>query len=179
MTRTFAFSGSMQTERLDMHLPQITDLPVFLAFNEVSDLTVGTYQRGRSKQDVEARLQRDINQWSEKGFGKFVLRRKGEDTVIGGAGLSFPPDWPSHELTWWLMPDARGQGFATEASHAVIDWAYDDLGWDTVETHMRDENAPAHRMAQRLGGTVTRRETFPDGVTRDVYAIPRRTSGAA
>ena len=47
------------------------------------------------------------------------------------------------------------------------------IGWPVVETHMRDENTPARRLATRLGGTVTRRETFPDGVTRDVFALPR------
>ena len=37
---------------------------------------------------------------------------------------------------------------------------------------MRDENRAARRLAERLGGKVVRRETFPDGVPRDVFRLP-------
>ena len=78
----------------------------------------------------------------------------------------------------FLLPEARGAGYATEASRVVIDWAYRVLSWPHVETHMRDENAPARAIAERLGGTIDRRETFPDGVTRDVYVLPRQEVSA-
>ena len=67
----------------------------------------------------------------------------------------------------------RGRGFATEASKAVIDFGYEVLGWDLVETHMNDDNLAARRLVERLGGTVIAREEFPDGVTRNVYKLPR------
>ena len=77
------------------------------------------------------------------------------------------------------MPEARGTGFATEASQAVIAWAYDTLGWQVVETHMRDDNLPARALAERLGGQKITRETFPDGVARDVFALPHPDRAAA
>ena len=140
----------------------------------MSDVTVGSYRGGRSEAEVAARLERDISHWAVKGFGMWMLRMKGAPDVLGGAGLSHPDDWPSHELTWWLMPKARGTGIATEATRRIIDWAYDTLGWPVVETHMRDENAPARRLAERLGGKIIRRDRFPDGVARDVFALPNR-----
>ena len=163
----------LRTERLTLRAPVPGDLHAYQAFNAVSDLTVGSYRGGRTEAEVAARLQHDIDHWPAKGFGMWLLRLTGADAVLGGAGLNHPDDWPSHELTWWLMPAARGTGYATEASRAVITWAYDTLGWPVVETHMRDENAPARKLATRLGGTVVRREVFPDGVTRDVFALPR------
>lgn len=162
----------LETERLILRVPTPQDIDAYQAFYDVSDVVVGGYRGGRSGAEVQAILDRDIAHWAAKGFGMFVVRQASDDTVVGGTGLSHPDDWPSHELTWWLMPAARGTGFATEASRAVIGWAYSTLGWSQVETHMRDENAAAHGLAQRLGGIVDRRETFPDGVTRDVYALP-------
>ena len=51
----------------------------------------------------------DIAHWQAKGFWPlFLLRHHESDVVLGGAGLMHPDDWPSHELTWWLMPQARG-----------------------------------------------------------------------
>lgn len=164
---------ALETARLDLRGPTSADLDAYAAFNAVSDVQVGSYRGGRSDAEVANWLDRDIVHWNTKGFGMWLLRFKGTDDVLGGAGLSHPDDWPSHELTWWLMPDARGTGVASEASRAAIDWGYDTLGWPVVETHMRDENKPARRLAERLGGKVTRRDTFPDGVARDVFALPK------
>lgn len=163
----------LETQRLTLQAPTRADLSAYAAFYAVSDLQVGGYRGGRTEAEVAAILTRDIEHWATCGFGMFLLRRIGDDTVIGGTGLVHPRDWPSHELTWWLMPAARGQGYASEASRAVIAWAQDTLGWDRVETHMRDENLPARRLAERLGGRVDRRVTFPDGVDRDVFTLSR------
>lgn len=164
----------LTTERLTLKVPAPADIDAYAAFYAVSDVTVGGYRGGRSAAEVQAILDRDLAYWAAKGFGMFLIRAKGSDTVLGGTGLAHPDNWPSHELTWWLMPDARGTGFATEASQAVIAWAYDRLGWTSVETHMRDENTAARKLATRLGGYITRRDTFPDGVTRDVFALPQQ-----
>jgi hypothetical protein len=47
------------------------------------------------------------------------------------------------------------------------------LGWDQVETHMNDANTPARALVSRLGGVVIARHPFPDGLARDVFALPR------
>lgn len=38
---------------------------------------------------------------------------------------------------------------------------------------MNDENEAARKLVEKLGGTVFVRETFPDGLARNVYALPR------
>lgn len=163
----------LDTLRLTLAPPRPGHYATYRAFYDASDLTVGTYRGGRVDNEVRAILERDIDHWNAKGFGIWMIRLRGSETAVGGTGLSHHDNWPSHELTWWLLPEARGAGYATEASRAVIGWAYDVLGWSVVETHMRDENAPARRMAHRLGGRIARRDTFPDGVARDVFALPR------
>jgi RimJ/RimL family protein N-acetyltransferase len=91
--------------------------------------------------------------------------------MIGGCGLWWPEGWPRPELTWWIVPEGRRQGHALEASRAAIGFARDTLGWDLVQTHMNDANLPARRLAEALGGRIIARETFPDGLTRDVFAL--------
>ncbi|NNE51221.1 MAG: GNAT family N-acetyltransferase [Sulfitobacter sp.] len=169
-----AYPVTLEAKGLTLRAPTPQDLPLYAGFYAVSDLTVGGYRGGRSASEVEAIVARDIAHWDDKGFGIFLVFDG--DTFMGGTGLAYPDDWPCHELTWWLMPDARGRGIATRASRAVINWAYGTLGWDRVETHMRDENLPARRLAQRLDGRIDRRQTFPDGVTRDVFLLPRGTA---
>lgn len=169
---------TLTTERLTLTSPAPADIAHYEAFYAVSDVLVGGYRGGRSAADIAAIHQADMDHWARTGFGMFVIR-DAAGAFVGGAGLKHPEGWPRHELTWFLLPEARRSGFATEASHAVIEWAYETLGWDVVETHMRDENASARKLAERLGGKKILRMTFPDSVTRNVFALPRVREVAA
>jgi [ribosomal protein S5]-alanine N-acetyltransferase len=122
-----------------------------------------------------ARLKADLGSWHLSGFGVWVIQRKHEGDLVGTCGFWQGKGWP-RELTWWLLPDARGAGLAQEASCAVIAHAFEVLGWDTVETYMNDANIAARSLAERLGGIKIRRERFPDGVERDIYRIPMVTA---
>jgi len=168
---------TLETKRLTLRAPNASDLGLYMAFNAVSDAVVGAYRGGKTPDEVQAVLTRDIAHW-QKGFGMWLLARA-DGVIVGGAGLLHPDDWQTHELTWWLMPEHRGVGYATEASRAVIEYGYSVLKWPQVETFMRDENGPARKLAFRLGGKVVRRDVFPDGIARDVFALPRIIAGVA
>jgi len=174
VTATPRHIPALTTERLTLRPPVGADLAAYLAFYAASDTAVGKYRRRQDQAEIAAILADDIAHWQAKGFGMWLMARTGEDAVIGGAGIVHPDGWPFHELTWWLMPAVRGVGFATEASRAVLHWAGAVLGWPVVETHFRDENVSARRLATRLGGTFDRRHTFPDGVSRDVFVFDGR-----
>jgi [ribosomal protein S5]-alanine N-acetyltransferase len=91
--------------------------------------------------------------------------------VVGTCGFWQGKGWP-RELTWWLLPSARGRGIALEASHAAVRHAYQVFGWPEVQTYMNENNAAARALAVRLGGEVLDRRRFPDGLERDVFLIP-------
>jgi ribosomal-protein-alanine N-acetyltransferase len=163
---------TLTTERLTMRLPQAADVDAYAVFYSIPSDLAGKYRGPRTRDEARLLLEEDIDHWQRKGFGMWLLVRREDGAIVGGCGIAHPDDWPSHELTWWLMPEERGKGYATEASRAAIAFGYDTLGWPSVETHMRDQNLPARRLAERLGGEVIRRDTFPDGVARDVFALP-------
>lgn len=169
----------LQTERLTLVTPEAGHFPAYRQFYASANDLAGRYSAPRREDEAWTIMAGDIGHWSLRGFGMFVVTRKSDGDVIGGCGLYHPQGWPSHELTWWLLPTARGTGFATEASRAVIGFGYDRLGWPQVETYIRDNNGPARRLAERLGGLVDRREIFPDGVERDVFRLPHPTKEAA
>ncbi|MEM7668326.1 MAG: GNAT family N-acetyltransferase [Pseudomonadota bacterium] len=167
----------IRTDRLIMRGPEAGDSGLYQSF--FADAEGSGNYGGPLRADQAWRvLAQDIGHWHLKGFGRWILELRGTGDTVGGCGLVHPEGWPSHELTWWLVRSARGAGYATEASRAAIAFAYDTLGWDAVETHMRDHNLPARAIAERLGGQVDRRETFPDGVARDVFRLPRSATEA-
>lgn len=168
---------TLETKRLVLRAPELSDAPVYAAF--FADAAgSGNYGGPLRADEAFHVLCRDLGHWQLKGFGKWIVTLH-DGTPVGGCGLIHPEGWPSHELTWWLLTEYRGQRYANEASRAAIAFAYDTLGWPVVETHMRDENTAARRLVERLGGAKTRRATFPDGVTRDVYSLPRQSAEAA
>jgi [ribosomal protein S5]-alanine N-acetyltransferase len=118
------------------------------------------------------RLVSDLDAWHLQGFGVWAIQRKAQGDVMGTCGFWQGKGWP-RELTWWLLPEARGAGLAHEASVAAIAHAYTVFGWETVQTYMNDANAPARSLALKLGGQMIGRRLFPDGLERDVYGLPR------
>lgn len=118
-----------------------------------------------------ARLSADLGAWHLQGFGVWAIQRKSDDEIVGTCGFWQGRGWP-RELTWWLVPEARGQGLAKESSLAAVAHAYRVFAWDEVTTYMNDENDAARALVLSLGGTPVGRREFPDGRERDVFLIP-------
>ena len=117
------------------------------------------------------RLATDLGSWHLQGFGVWVIQRQREGDLVGVCGFWQGKGWP-RELTWWLLPEARGVGFANEASRAAVAHAYSVFRWETVETYMTDANEAAKALVRRLNGSRIGRRGFPDGLERNVYVIP-------
>jgi [ribosomal protein S5]-alanine N-acetyltransferase len=118
------------------------------------------------------RLASDIGCWQLQGFGVWAIEQNTEKDIGGVCGFWQGKGWP-RELTWWLLPEARGKGLALEASVAAIRYAYNEFGWNQVQTYMNDANDLARALVTRLGGVKLSRQTFPDGLERDVFHIPK------
>ena len=118
-----------------------------------------------------ARLSSDVGSWHLQGFGVWALRRKAEGDIVGTCGFWQGKGWP-RELTWWLLPQVRGQGLAKEASLSAVAYAYAKFGWSEVRTYMPDSNGPARALALSLNARKVSRERFPDGAERDIFVVP-------
>jgi RimJ/RimL family protein N-acetyltransferase len=55
------------------------------------------------------------------------------------------------EVGWIFHPDAGGHGYATEASRALIDWAFKELGSHRVFARTDARNLPSAALCRRLG----------------------------
>ena len=162
----------LETSRLVLRAPADSDFASYQKF--FADAEASAFYGGPLNATQTWRvLAQDFGHWMLRGYGRWVIEAKQTGEMLGSCGLWWPEGLPRSELTWWLLPAARGKGFATEASQAAIAFGYDQLGWELVETHMNDDNLPARRLVERLGGEVLTREQFPDGVTRNVYRLPR------
>lgn len=173
---------TIRTERLLLRPPCAEDFGGYRDF--YADAEASSFYGGPlTAAQAWRKLAFDIGHWALRGFGMWTLVEVSSGRMVGGCGIVWPEGWPRHELTWWVRPEARRNGYAEEASRAALAWASETLGWSAVETHMNDGNEPARQLAEKLGGVVIARQMFPDGLERNVYAMaaaggppqPRRT----
>ncbi|HEY2043067.1 MAG TPA: GNAT family N-acetyltransferase [Jatrophihabitans sp.] len=83
--------------------------------------------------------------------GRWAIARRDGDEVVGGLLIRLLPPYDTDlELGWQLRPDAWGNGYATEASRALMRWAFDQ-GVDELFAVARPNNSRAVATASRLG----------------------------
>ncbi|MGC1470838.1 MAG: GNAT family N-acetyltransferase [Sphingorhabdus sp.] len=166
------FIPTLRTERLELRGPKSEDFPVYRDF--FADAEASHFYGGPMEADRAWRvLATDLGHWALRGYGRWSVIERATGLMIGGCGLWWPEGYPRSELTWWIVPSARRHGYALEASRAVVEFGYDTLDWELVETHMKDENVAARNLVEKLGGAQILREKFPDGMERDIFALPR------
>src|SRR5256886_10266021 len=83
----------------------------------------------------------------------FLIARRGGD-VIGGCGIARFGEEPP-EIGYWLGVPFWGQGYATEAVRAVIDHAFDDLGYDVVAGGARAGKPASRPVVGKYGFHLT------------------------
>lgn len=113
-----------------------------------------------------------IGHWTLRGYGQWALERKEDGMALGRAGLWNPPGWPGLEVGWKLARHAWGQGYASEAGAAAIDWAWSSLGEHQLISVIQPENVRSIRVAERLGMHRSRQMTLK-GQPVVIFAIDR------
>lgn len=165
----------LETERLILRVPRIEDFDRFaelLADEEAARFIGGHMPRAAAWRKF---LQMP-GAWMVQGFGMFSIVDRATGRWLGQTGPWQPEGWLGTEVGWAFHRDAWGQGFATEAATAAIDWAFDTLGWDGIIHCIDPGNAPSQALARRLGSRVLRQSRLPapfEHVELDVWGQTR------
>ena len=119
-----------------------------------------------------ADLAEDIRTGAVGGRGLLAIERRAEADVVGYAGLVATdrggPGEP--ELAFELLRSAQGQGYATEAGRAVLEWAR-SAGVTRVWATVWEWNAPSRRVLARLGFVVTDRVEVDPERGRTLFTV--------
>jgi RimJ/RimL family protein N-acetyltransferase len=108
--------------------------------------------------------------WSTGERAEFVIEGPG-GRPVGRVGFGLGPG--SAEIGYWLTPEGRGHGYATEAARAACRWAFDQLRLEIIEWRAEVGNHASRRVAERVGFTVEatlRKRIVHRGRRVDVWA---------
>ncbi len=120
-------------------------------------------------------------QISQDGTGaRLAVDRVGDGKFIGWCSLHrWSPDFHSASLGYCYEDAAWGQGYATEAARALLQWAFDALDLNRVQAETDTRNLASARVLEKLGfvreGTL-REDCIVNGEFSDswVYGLIRR-----
>jgi ribosomal-protein-alanine N-acetyltransferase len=151
---------TLETERMLLRPWRISEAGVQRELWAERDTRVPPHRRidadGRPTiEELEARIRLGL---PSPGLGLLAAERKATGKVIGYCGLiqntHGPADEP--ELAYEFLRREWGQGFATEAGEAVIEWARES-GHRRLWATVRDWNLASRRVLAKLGFVETDR----------------------
>lgn len=120
-----------------------------------------------SRADAWRNMAMVMGHWQIRGFGFFSVEDRATGEWVGRVGPWYPQGWPQPEVGWTISPDHLRKGYATEAGRASIDYALNELGWDSVIHMILEGNEASMATAEKLGSRFLRREPNLPGVTDD------------
>ena len=118
---------------------------------------------------------------AEAGTGtRLAVDRVADGAFIGWCSLTgWNPDYRSASTGYCFDDAAWGQGFATEAARALLQWAFDTLEINRVQAETDTRNLASARVLEKLGFTregTLREDCVVNGEVSDswVYGLIRR-----
>jgi RimJ/RimL family protein N-acetyltransferase len=162
MTVTLSPTPMLETERLVLRAPQGADWAAWRDFY-LSDR--GQWIRSISNptpKDAWRTFAAVTGHWVLRGWGMFVITKRGSDQGLGFVGPWMPEGWPEAEISWSIWsPESVGKGYMAEAARAVVAHAFRDLGWSTAVSYIDPNNTRSTALAKRLGAMPDPDAAFP------------------
>lgn len=82
----------------------------------------------------------------------FAVVHRDDSRVIGSAAFKGPPDGDGVvEIAYGIAPGYQGQGYATEAARALVDFARERVDVTSVRAHTKPENGASARVLSKAG----------------------------
>jgi RimJ/RimL family protein N-acetyltransferase len=180
----------LETSRLLLREWREADREPFAALNadpEVRRYFPGLMSRAESDASVDRFQTRFVEQG---GWGLWAVEVKETAEFAGFIGLNPMPDGfpaaPAMEIGWRLARRFWGQGLAPEGGRAVLDFAFDELGFEELVSMTTVANAPSRRVMEKLGLTHDPNDDFDNptipgwsGARHVLYRIRAHGSGTS
>lgn len=148
----------LQTDRLLLRPPERGDASTLIAL--LGDYDVSKNLGNVAHPYTEAHA-RDFYARMDDGRAKgevwpFAVTRKADSAYIGGVGLRL--EHGAFELGYWLGKPYWARGYASEAAHGVLEFAFHDLKARNVWAWWFHDNPASGHVLEKLGFRTLRAE---------------------
>ena len=138
----------LETERLVLRAPRLEDAKAIAQLANDRRIAENTTRIPHPYRVADAEA--FIEHVAHAGAGEIAFLITRDDDPIGACGLA-SVDGEVPDLGYWLGAPYWGNGYATEAARAVIDYAFTDAGHDTLQAGARVTNPASRRVLEKCG----------------------------
>jgi [ribosomal protein S5]-alanine N-acetyltransferase len=161
------------TERLTLRPFQANDLEA--VHQLLSDPTVMRFSLNGPycKEKSTAFMYQCIQKSEKKQPSLLAIIEKKSNRLIGSSGF-FPQKILGKEeleIGYRLLEEFWGQGLATEASRAVKNYAFNEMGLTRLIALIEKENTASVRVAQKNGFKLEKEMLYDGRITVGIYAL--------
>lgn len=125
-----------------------------------------------SRAEAEDAVTRMIAFWNLRGFGRWAVLTKSNQTMVGLCELGLMDD--TAELFYAFAKKFWGLGFATESARACLRYGFEELGFNRIVAACRHANAASIRVMEKIGMSYEKDISY-QGVEAVCYAVTRDT----
>ena len=152
-TRAFSEPVPIETPRLTLRPMSLGDAEFVLRlFNEPSFIRYVGDKGIRTLEDAYSYIVTGpVESYGRHGYGLYVAQLKDPTETIGICGL-LRREWLTDvDLGFAFLPEYWSRGYAFEAAAAVVAYARQAYGVSRIVAITSPDNAPSHRLLERLG----------------------------
>jgi RimJ/RimL family protein N-acetyltransferase len=150
-TALAAVVPTLRTDRLILRAPRLDDFAAYAAiFQSARAVHFGGPFSIDDTWDDFCRLTAN---WLLRGHGIWAVDTHA-GALVGFVLIGFEPGDAEPELGWFLVCDAEGQGYATEAARAARAYGFASLGLSRLVSYVAPTNRASACVAERLGAVV-------------------------
>ena len=157
MTETKARPEALpiETERLILRKFEERDVRDIVEFSREADFWLARsldWQPTGASVRAYFEAQRDLQPQSLPEWMNLMMELEAERTVIGCVGIGVTnKEQRQASIGWMLSCRYQGQGLATEAAHALIDFGFHSMGLHRIFARTGRANTRSWRLMERLG----------------------------
>jgi RimJ/RimL family protein N-acetyltransferase len=144
----------LETERLRLrHLSPATDAGFILELlNEPSFIRYIGDKGTRNLDDARRYIvDGPVKSYREHGFGLYLVELTAGATPIGICGIIKRDTLPHADIGFAFLPAYWNQGYAFEAATAIMSYARNTLGLDSILAITTTDNEPSAKLLRKIG----------------------------
>ncbi|MBI1311887.1 GNAT family N-acetyltransferase [bacterium] len=140
-----------ETERLEHRVFGAEDAEAFFSLNGNPDVMRLTGEPLCPSLEAAREAIANYPDFDTVGYGRWGCVLKETQTIIGFCGLKSLPDLDETDVGYRFLPEYWGQGLATEACRASLDFGFSTLSLERMIGLVLPENTASIRVLEKAG----------------------------
>jgi RimJ/RimL family protein N-acetyltransferase len=157
----------LETDRLILRELRLSDADAFFAMD--SNPNVHSYLWNKPVQKMEETIEVIAfvrKQYIDNGIGRFAMVLKETNEFVGWAGIKYNTEVLNNKINFYdigyrLDEKFWGKGYASEATLAWLNYAFETMNIKTMEAAAHIDNIASNKILQNIGMRMT--EQYIDG----------------